>query len=308
MWNYTSVSKKIQNEAKSPNTSSEIIPVPNMNIKFENEYPMHLQAIAILTTSVEINDGRFSSFCDNLIRVTENVNDLDLIITINNEFHKKIIDIDNLKYIFREVIILNVNIPSKKDVYLKNISKYDEIPEFGTASGPNILFFETMKYCEKYNTILLLETDCILYKGWDIKSKHYINNNECFLISGSTYEGIGGFLSSDITFLLHINGVAFYKTCSPIFQFIIGCLRDYITSRKDKLLSTSAYDFILTKMILEYLRTAKTMEVYIFWKTVFRNIVKNSLIINVSTMYDTNTPESYFLNIYKKCVILHKKT
>lgn len=295
--------------SNKPNTNiiSNVVPDPGPYLKFENEYPNHLQAIVIPTTSWEINKGQFSKFCDNLIRNTEDAKDIDLVIVVNNSNYSHIRDIPNLEYKFKSVYILNTNIPPHEDIYT-SIVPITGVPPLGLTSGPNTLFFETMEYCKRYNTILLIETDCIVYPNWIDKCKKYVNLTEYFLISGSTYDGYMPLYSSTMPMIMHLNGVAFYKTASPIFQFIIQSLKQYIISEVKTRGGSSAYDLMMMDMMLKYLTAPVNFTIHMFWKRVYRYMLKTSLIINVSAKYDSVVTEDEIRSLHKNCVILHKKS
>jgi len=283
------------------------VPIPYPHLKFENEYPNHLQAIAISTTSREINGGQFTRFCDTLLKHTQNADDLDLIIAVNNKNYRYIEDIKYLEYKFKSVKVIDVNVPPNEDIYTNRVPPTG-VPPLGLVSGPNIMFFEIMEYCKNYNTILLLETDCTVYENWVNKCKQYVNTSEYFLISGSTYDGYMPLYSSSMPMIMHLNGVAFYKTCSPIFQFVLTCLKNYMIYTNKSINPLLAYDLTMMEMMIKYLTTNVEFEVHMFWKRVFRYMLKNTLIINVSATYDSVVTEYEIRSLHKNCVILHKKS
>jgi hypothetical protein len=189
-----------------------------------------LEAVLLLTTSREIDNGQFEKFLVQFEDMSKT--SLSLVINVNNYTHTT--DIESLinKYtrIFKSVEVNYLNIPKEHDLYIiggQIERKY--LPELGTCAGPNILFLESIRYCVKYDTILLLETDCILKKECFDKAERFINNCGDFLICGARYDGTyyRNFLDRP-AFLNHINGVAFYKTCSPEFQNLINKVELFI--------------------------------------------------------------------------------
>jgi ribonuclease BN (tRNA processing enzyme) len=62
--------------------------------------------------------------------------------------------------------IINLQLTKKEDVYLSDMSKIRKLPYYGLKSGPNITFFKSIELCNKHNTTLFLETDCILHDNW----------------------------------------------------------------------------------------------------------------------------------------------
>jgi hypothetical protein len=108
--------------------------------------------------------------------------------------------------------------------------------------------------------------------------------------------------------IMHLNGVAFYKTCSPIFQFLVTCLKNYIIHTNKNTCPFMAYDLTMMEMMIKYLTTNVEFEVHMFWKRVFRYMLKNTLIINVSATYDSVVTEFELRSLHKNCVILHKKS
>lgn len=293
--------------ARSPKKDEKIIPtysIPDMK-EFHTKNNK-LEAIVLLTTNKEINNGRFSKFINMLSNVTDEKFNVDFIISVNNNNHDSIQnEVVKLKLCFKDLYYYNINIDTEDDIYTANIN-FTPVPKYGLVSGPNILFIKTMKKLHKYNTVLALETDCILYKNWVNTLINYVEYSGDFLISGSTYDGTIVINPNEIIGNAHINGVALYKTGSNVFQFLLDRLNDYILELVDKMYIATAYDYVLCKLIFDKIKTS-TNEEYTFWKVVYRYITKNTFIINASVAGDTNIPESVFLDRFPKCVVLHKK-
>lgn len=265
-----------------------------------------LEAVVLLTTSKEINNGSFGKFIKNLIDVTEQNSNLDFIMSVNNNSHTSIEkELTELKLYFKHIYYYNINIHSNDDIYTLD-GKFKPIPKYGLASGPNILFIKTMRMLNKYNTVLTLETDCILYKNWLSTLINYTEYSGDFLISGSTYDGNERIGFSQVVGMNHINGVALYKTKSSVFQFLLNALAEHIPRFVENGTVFTAYDYCLMRIIISKLKTTFGKE-YTFWNVVYRSITKNTFIINASLNVDKNIPEEVFLGRFPRCVILHKK-
>jgi hypothetical protein len=271
---------------------------------FKNEVKNKLESIIILTTRREINEGSLDKLLDNISKVTSKT-DIDLNIFTNNSNHNPI-SLDKVNEIFNCVNIVNINIDPDSDIYLKEAGPDVKLPPHGAVSGPNILFLKAMNECKKYNTVLVLETDCILFPEWLEKSKNYVNT-EYFLMSGSTYDGYGKIPHHDISMYMHLNGVAFYKTGSLVFQFIMLVLDKYIVYLVLSGDRVCAYDICITFMIFSYMSKSPDPELIKFWRFAFRYIFKTSLIVNMSPKSDKRISEDEILSMHKNCVILHKK-
>jgi hypothetical protein len=281
---------------------------PNSDLPKFNDEPMNkLESIAILVSSREINKGLLARLLKNISETTP-PNDLDLNIFTNNSNHDPI-SLDAVKSIFKCVNLVNIDINPEVDIYIKNANIITKTPIYGLVSGPNILFMKAMDACKKYNTTLLLETDCKVFPNWFEKSMNYVSM-EYFLVSGSTYDG--GFIATnqdmiDYTLRFHLNGVAFYKTGSPVFRCVIDLLDRYIqymVSNEDR---ARGYDYFMLHMIIFYTINSPCSDSQNFWKNVMRYMFKTSLIVNVSPVRDSHIPEEDILDVHKQCVILHKK-
>ena len=271
--------------------------------------PNQLEAIVLLTTNYEIEKKRFNDFILNIIK-TLNRNkklNIDFIISINNNKSNPLTPhVLYLKYLFNNIKIINNDILPEDDIYKPNLDNVTKkVPTFGLSSGPNILFWNTMQELKEYNTVLVLETDCILYLGWLDKITRYIDNCGNFLISGPTYDGTLKIPSFHHLFF-HINGVSLYKTGSPIFQFIIKKLIEYTKQQVSSGNIICSYDYMFIDMILTKLKNINSIH-YDFWKLVYRNITKNQFIVNMSPQVDSSESESVILKKFPDCIILHKK-
>jgi hypothetical protein len=271
----------------------------------------NLEAVFICVTLKEIESLKFDIFVENLISTIEEKVPLDCVLVLNKFYTTIKNKIDNFMRIasekFNYVEIINLNIHPIDDIYIhgREAEKIRTIPKYGFTSGPNIMFLKSMQYASKYNTVLLLESDCILSKNWALACINYVKYSGTFLVSGASYDGSMQIPIYDISMFLHINGVAFYKTGDPMFKNLLAHLDSYIL----KLVPDNghvAYDLAITNMIFDMFSSDKSN--YDFWRYIYRNITKNTLIINASTYLDKNTDIFTFYDKFPSCVILHKKS
>jgi len=271
----------------------------------------NLEAVFICITLKEIESPKFDTFIENLTNTIEEKLPLDCVLVLN-KFYKavkdkleKFVKIASQKFNFVEII--NLNIHPIDDIYIQgdDKDKIKTIPKYGFTSGPNIMFLKSMQYASKYNTVLLLESDCTLSQNWGLACINYVKYSGTFLVSGASYDGSMQIPFHDKSMFFHINGVAFYKTGDPLFTNLLGHLDSYILKIVPDC-GCGSYDLAITQMIFDMLSSDKLN--YEFWKYMYRNITRNTLIINASTLVDKDTDISTFYDKFPSCVILHKKT
>jgi hypothetical protein len=263
-----------------------------------------LEAILLLTTSREIDNGQFAKFLCQFEGMSKT--SLSFVINVNNYTHTTDIEslINQYTSIFKYVEVNYLNIPKEHDLYIVG-GQIDKkiLPELGTCSGPNILFLESIRYCSKFDTILLLETDCILKKECFCKAEKFINNYGDFLICGARYDGtyFKNFIDRP-ALLHHINGVAFYKTCSPEFQGLINKVELFIIEQVRTKIQFFPYDVAISTYFYESDRLLDHNN-----KVMFRKINTTTLIINLSPRTDSYLTLEYVNGHYPNHIILHKK-
>ncbi len=263
-----------------------------------------LEAILLLTTSREIDNGQFAKFLVQFENMSKT--NLSLIININNYTHTTDIEdlINQYTRIFKYVEVNYLNIPKEHDLYIIG-GQIDKkvLPELGTCSGPNILFLESIRYCSKFDTTLLLETDCIIKKECIDKAERFINNCGDFLICGARYDGsyFKNFIDRP-ALLNHINGVAFYKTCSPEFQTLINKVELFIIDQVRTKTQFFPYDVAISTYFYDSDRLLDHNN-----KIMFRKINTTTLIINLSPRTDSHLTTEYVDGHYPNHIILHKK-
>jgi len=267
-----------------------------------------LEAIILLTTSDEINNGMFFNFC-NQFRSMPKTN-LDFIVFLNNSKYDEslvssyLVNINN----FKSIKIININISAVYDVYVKNFSEVkNEIPPLGLVSGPNTMFFSAIRYCYKFNTILLLETDCILKHNCFETAKTYIKYSSDFLIAGSKYLGTSN-INMTVSNLMsshnsHLNGVAFYNTGSEEFKKLIDKTEAFIYHKVQNRQYFVAYDMALTDCLL----TGITAKEIIVNRRTLSKFINTTFILNLSPMCDKDVSYEEIKSFYPNHIILHTK-
>lgn len=256
-----------------------------------------LEAIVLPITSREINTDQFSRFIAQFQHTDPK--QLDLLIFINNskyEMSKLYSGFTHLKK-FKNIKIFNTNICETDDIYITQIRDLPKkIPILGAISGPNLMFFNIMRKCKNYDTILLLESDCIIKPTVFDRCVDYVNAHN-FFISGSLYLGKQA-ISNAIR--PHLNGVAFYHTGSSEFQNFIDEIELFIKKQVVGGNKIIAYDV----GIYLYISLLKNSTRRPF---LYSQYISNNLILNFSTTHDIDTPVEVIESLYPEHVILHKK-
>lgn len=258
-----------------------------------------MEAILILTTSKEIDGGTYAKFFKQ--SCFKNLN-IPVVIVVNNNNH--IADIVKITPKFKCVEIIYLNISPADDVYKMDGKPANPMPKLGNISGPNILFFESIKYCSKFKYVLLIETDCIIMKDDFIeKFNNFVQHSGDFWIAGATYDG-KTFMDCTNTLFLHLNGVALYKTGCPNFQEYIYNVRKWI-ELKIHINPVLAYDVALTGFLFEKMGK---QEFHNSNKHIYRKLIKTSLILNYSISSDKETDLNELTKLYPTVCIIHKKS
>jgi hypothetical protein len=242
--------------------------------------------------------------------------ELTLVIMTNNANHRPIAkDVELVIQKFKAIDIVSADIAPSEDIYvLKNPPNPNKnilfrkhirthVPRYGNASGPNILFFSGMEYCRKFNTTLLLETDCIVKPTFVDKLSLFTKHSGGFLIAGTRYDGVL-YSSPNTMGFFHINGVALYKTGSDELKELLEALDDYIVDAV-KRETFVAYDYAMTQMILNRILNET---IHTKWKRLYKQIITTNYIVNMSTNEDKPISVENVNRLYPNHVILHKKS
>jgi hypothetical protein len=270
-----------------------------------------LDAIVLSTSHKDIESGWLSTYLRTMIEKLSSMQQYPLILYIaynrTTPFSSELLESINIcKRHFKTVELVNLEIPSGDDAYILGHLDSIAIPRYGNASGPNCAFFKIMRLLQLHNTVLQLETDCKLIGGWLDTCIDYVNSPGHFLVAGALYDGAGVMTGFDLT---HINGVAFYKVGSPIFQLLLDMTEQYIL-REVRFCNRSgtAYDQMMSYCLDAYLRIYRHIYPnYMFYRYIYRMMVHTSLIVNAASDSPAEKkPVEYYVNTYN-AVIVHQK-
>jgi hypothetical protein len=181
------------------------------------------------------------------------------------------------------------------------------VPAYGTKSGPNLLFFKAIEACKKYNTTLLLETDCFFQKDWLTKIKNFVSHSNGFWISGAIYDGKVACKASSYM-MTHINGgTALYATGNHNCQIFLRYAEQFMLKKIKEGMEGLAYDYCI-KMFIDgnINNNSHTTENILLWKLVNRQYLPNKLIGNFSIESDRDLKIEDINKIYNYYII-HKK-
>jgi hypothetical protein len=269
-----------------------------------------LECICLLLTTKEILDGSYNSLINRIKENTrpEEARDIAFTILLNQETETSRLQIHILDSIFNNIDIINLKLSPEQDLYIKDSELIlDKIPEYGTKSGPNIMFFKAIELCQKYNTTLLLETDCFFKNDWLDKLKSFVLNSNSFWISGSIYDGIIPCKASSYM-MTHINGgTALYATGNHNLQAFINFAKIFILKKIQDGMPDLAYDYGIKIFIDNNINShIDKPEDILLWKFINRNYLPNKLIGNFSTSVDQHLSIEQIQRLYNYYII-HKK-
>jgi hypothetical protein len=262
-----------------------------------------LEAAVLLTTSAEVRSGQFFNFC-NQFRSMKYCG-LKFIIVINNsDFDPAAILFLNEIKIFQSIQVYDIDIPARDDIYVRGGQRYHttEWPRLGLSSGPNILFFQTIKLCAHLNTILILETDCILKHNCFDACINYVSGMCDFLISGSKYLGNATMWNTHDNIFHHLNGVAFYRTGNSELQNLIKDVESYMCYKVSERTSLS-YDVCIMSYV--HHRINNDIDLKNYYRSVEAKLTVNTFILNYSL--DSSIKREEIDKIFPNHVILHSK-
>uniref|UniRef100_A0A6C0I082 Nucleotide-diphospho-sugar transferase domain-containing protein n=1 Tax=viral metagenome TaxID=1070528 RepID=A0A6C0I082_9ZZZZ len=253
-----------------------------------------ISAIYVITTIAELSNGRLYLFLKNLSKYSISQIKNPFVIFFDNklsEFYEKklllLLKFLGFYELFSEIEIVNNNIPDELNIY--TLEKINNIPKYGTSSGPNLHFYYTMKYKpDKYPIVFLLETDCLFIKDNSIDIINNSIKNLNFWIYGSKYYGNE---QMNDNYKDHINGVGVYNRSISFLKFIdelMIYIEDYISSNKSHFIN---YDIAIHYLIKhnQYLS------------------IDSKEIINISTKSDINITIEYCLLIKPDVLLIHQK-
>lgn len=200
--------------------------------------------IALNATNNEIKTGKLRYFIQCYNKYTTGTKykpDFYIFLDYPPSKNTQLIINDNLRDLknIKQPKIISCDISIEDNVYLTPDDIDNRMRPHGRSSGPNMLFYRTMKYfdtilAKHYNRLLLLEWDTQPTKdGWldELVSKYSTAGN--FLIYGSQYKGKS---PTHPRWRPHLNGVGIYNISNPFFATVMNesekLLIDEIVNKK----------------------------------------------------------------------------
>ena len=254
-----------------------------------------VHAVFLILTIKEIENNRFYLFIQKLKKFKPSKSILiplyiftdKLIDKTSIEKINTILTHFNINKFFSKIEIVNNNISDINNIYVPN--KIENIPIFGTSSGPNLHFLKTINFeLSKYKNILLLETDCFFISNYWLDYFNISIKKKTFWIYGSKYYGDSHF--DDYT-KQHINGVAIYNRCEDVMKFIdfvFFYIKTNILLKNEHIIN---YDIAINNVI----------DLFNKRKLLF----DSGTILNISLEKDINIRN--YTNIKKYTLLVHQK-
>jgi len=230
----------------------------------------------------------------------------------------------------RSINIQSINLSEHENVYSQVWQDHEVIgefyrlgcPEYGITSGPNRLFFESMKFLKNkpYENILLIEPDTRPIKDyWYDYIVNYISCNQ-FLIGGSVYKGDREGLK-DKSWSNHLNGVAIYRNCNALHSLLEKSEKDlrYLIKNSKRIIDTYQFKDISNTAPkdenINHLSVKCNYDVLLYfasnsekiYKTQPNQLKNTPIITNMSLCTDYNISEKEVLDRYPQTIILHQK-
>ena len=158
-----------------------------------------------------------------------------------------------LTSLFSRLDVHFCDLPPEKDVYVRNSPR--SASPYGNKSGPNWLFYETMRSLRSdCDFVFLMETDCQpISAGWLQRLDRVCAQNDDAWIIGSHYRGASPL---HWTLARHVNGNAIYHIGDPGFwrfldDFLWPWMLQHITSTDPNLAYDCAWETFLTRPEME---------------------------------------------------------
>jgi hypothetical protein len=229
-----------------------------------------INAIFIQSFYDEIRDGRLQKLINNIF------------LNLNKKNIKVIIFLDSLSSTLEELI----NFPDESNISIIYIV------EDGIINPTSKIFQFMMNYeVEKYKRILLLESDCVIKKDFDVLINEDLENlkNPEWYIYGSQYYGLEPWMNIDSEQgkfrKKHMNGVAVYNRSKSFINLI-----NNLFVSENLINNEVNYDFAIHFLI-------KDLNIY-------NKMIDSELILNISRLCDMKLRHE---NIKSKCAIVHTK-
>ena len=199
------------------------------------------------------------------------------------------------------------------------------IPTYGYRSGPNMMFYQIMKYFSTYyhnedaavmlptppdsigNAIFYVETDCYPVQDFFFEQiQQLVKLHPSSYIIGSYYKGLSQ-MSKLIT--NHLNGVAIYFVENQNFMHFLKYIEMYhklIVKTCPYVAYDCVFEYCLYSLLYSENDHFKQKENLLI-RLIRSHILNTNKIVNVSTNCDTNLDEAFIKNIYPEACIFHKK-
>jgi hypothetical protein len=184
-----------------------------------------------------------------------------------------------VKRSFSKVEVLFCNLPPEKDLYIRNPT--GPVPPYGNKSGPNWMFYETLRALRGGGGfIFLMETDCQpLVANWLKKLENTAARNTDAWIVGAHYSG-----ASPLHWAVarHINGNAFYNVGDPDFwDFLDNMLwpwmHKYIQEVDPNLAYDCAWETFLSRPEMEHAGHRD----WLYGRSVFHRFRLSGIVANI---------------------------
>jgi len=312
---------------------ANMIKQDKLKLPFKESRPNQKLAITLICTKKEYESGQVNKMLDQYFnKIPSNTQQFDLFIFFdqgNESDYSELLEYENQQSISK-VFIDSIRIPDNLNIYSQVWKDKELIPEFyklncpklGITSGPNILFFESMKRLSHQNHeyILLLESDTRPIKDfWYDRILEYLKKHD-FLIGGSLYKG-DRTEDLDSDWSQHLNGVAIYKNCKQLSILLKETENglDHLVKNSKRLIEqykfTDITDPVPENENIENLCVKLNYDILIYFiagaDTIYSkhgNQLKDTPIItNMSLCTDYNISESEVLKRYPETIILHQK-
>jgi hypothetical protein len=147
-----------------------------------------------------------------------------------------------------------LDLPPEKDKYIRKPT--GPAPKYGYKSGPNWMFYETMKALRgEARFVFLMETDCVpLVPNWLRRLTRTCQRHEDAWVLGAHYSGASPLLWRVAR---HINGNALYQVGDPEFwtfldKILWPWMLDYIEKDDPDLAYDCAWEAFLNREEMDY--------------------------------------------------------
>lgn len=261
--------------------------------------------VMLVTTLKEFNKGFVENTLNHYIQNNNSVMSFDILISMDNtdqsirEFVKQL----NKRMSGEGKIMLHdVMISDLDNVYYRQWKDSKSsiplnVPRLGYSTGPNVLFFDSMKHVSTlpYDNVLLLETDtATTTSDWFDICYNYTYSHD-FLIAGSKYKGKFAQPDTECWHADYLNGVGLYSNCKKLHDILEGT-----ELLLQQLMSGEYFDCFMNYDVAigYYMDVTKHPDRVMYMDT--------DLFTNVS-LDDEDAPESIMLKHPHTCIIHHKK-